>query len=45
MKEVAETMRTRLELAELPPPDPLTFLRDLLTLAERYSRGAAPGAD
>jgi uncharacterized RDD family membrane protein YckC len=40
LNEVAETMRTRLELAELPYPDPLVFLRDLLTQAERYSRGA-----
>jgi hypothetical protein len=29
----------------LPSSDPLTFLRDLLTLAERYSRGAARGTD
>jgi uncharacterized RDD family membrane protein YckC len=40
LNEVAETMRARLELAELPSPDPLIFLRDLLTVAERYSRGA-----
>jgi hypothetical protein len=33
-------MRARLELAELPSPDPLIFLRDLLMVAERYSRGA-----
>ena len=45
VKEVAETMRTRLEIAELPSADALTFLRDLLTLAERYSRGAAPNID
>ncbi len=45
VKEVAETMRARLELAELPSSDPLSFLRELLALAERYSRGAAPGAD
>jgi uncharacterized RDD family membrane protein YckC len=38
LNEVAETMRTRLELVELPHPDPLVFLRDLLTVAERYSR-------
>lgn len=38
--EVAETMRARLELTELPSPDPLIFLRDLLTVAERYSRSA-----
>jgi hypothetical protein len=40
LNEVADTMRTRLELADLPHPDPLVFLRDLLTLAERYSHGA-----
>jgi len=40
LNEVADTMRARLELAELPFPDPLIFLRDLLTMAERYSRGA-----
>jgi len=33
-------MRARLELIEVPSPDPLVFLRDLLTAAERYSRGA-----
>ncbi len=38
LNEVADTMRARLELSELPHPDPLVFLRDLLTLAERYSR-------
>ena len=40
LNEVAATMRARLELTELPSPDPFIFLRDLLTLAERYSRGA-----
>ena len=40
LNEVAETMRNRLELAERSYPDPLVFLRDLLTQAERYSRGA-----
>jgi uncharacterized RDD family membrane protein YckC len=40
LNEVADTMRARLELAELPFSDPLIFLRDLLTMAERYSRGA-----
>jgi uncharacterized RDD family membrane protein YckC len=39
LNEVAGTMRARLELEE-PPADPLVFLRDLLTVAERYSRGA-----
>lgn len=36
--EVSETMRTRLGLAQLPSADRLTFLRDLLHLADRYSR-------
>ena len=40
VREVAETMKTRLELAELQPPDPMIFLRELLALAERYQRGA-----
>jgi len=40
LTEVADTMRARLELTEFPHPDPLIFLRDLLTQAERYSRGA-----
>ena len=40
LNEVAETMRARLELTELAPSDPLVFLRDLLTVTERYSRGA-----
>ena len=38
LEEVAETMRTRLELAELPSQDRAAFLRNLLALAERYSR-------
>lgn len=37
--EVAETMRARLELTEVPSGDQLGFLRDLLAFAERYSRG------
>ncbi len=36
--EIAETLRARLELAELPTPDRLAFLRDVMTMAERYSR-------
>jgi len=40
LNEVADTMRVRLELAQLPSPDALIFLRDLLTVAERYSRRA-----
>jgi uncharacterized RDD family membrane protein YckC len=40
LNEVAGTMRARLELAEPAPPDPLIFLRELLMVAERYSRGA-----
>jgi uncharacterized RDD family membrane protein YckC len=40
LNEVADTMRARLEVTDLPPSDPLAFLRDLLTVAERYSRGA-----
>ncbi len=39
LAEVAETMRSRLELAEVPSDDQLGFLRDLLAAAERYSRG------
>jgi hypothetical protein len=39
LNEVADAMRARLELSERPP-DPLVFLRDLLTMAERYSRAA-----
>lgn len=40
LSEVADTMRTRLEFAEPLPSDPLSFLRELLALAERYSRNA-----
>jgi len=40
LQEVAATMRARLEMSDLAPSDPLIFLRDLLTMAERYSRGA-----
>jgi len=40
LAEVAATMRARLDLTGDPPPDPLVFLRDLLTMAERYPRGA-----
>ncbi len=39
LAEVTETMRERLELAEVPANDPLGFLRDILGAAERYSRG------
>jgi len=45
LNEVADTMKTRLQLAELPAPDPAAFLRDLLTMAERYSRGNTPDTD
>ncbi len=38
LAEVAETLRARLELGELPSSDRLAFLRDVLTMAERYSR-------
>lgn len=38
--EVSEAMRTRLGLEELPTPDRLSFLRELLQVAERYSRKA-----
>jgi uncharacterized RDD family membrane protein YckC len=38
LNQVADTMRVRLELTDLPVADPLTFLRDLMSLAERYSR-------
>ncbi|HUY28344.1 MAG TPA: RDD family protein [Candidatus Binataceae bacterium] len=37
--EVIETLRARLEIAELPPGDHLEFLRDLLAAADRHSRG------
>ncbi|MGH7246716.1 MAG: RDD family protein [Pseudomonadota bacterium] len=39
LAEVTETMRVRLEIAEIPANDQLGFLRDLLRAAERYSRG------
>lgn len=38
LAEVAETLRVRLELEELPSSDRLAFLRDVLTTDERYSR-------
>lgn len=38
--EVCDTMRARLGLDELPTTDHLSFLRELLQLAERYSRSA-----
>jgi uncharacterized RDD family membrane protein YckC len=38
LAEVAETMRARLAMAELPNHDPRAFLRDVLALAERYAR-------
>jgi len=37
--EVSETLRQRLELAEMPGRDRRKFLLDLLALAERHSRG------
>jgi uncharacterized RDD family membrane protein YckC len=40
LTEVAATMRARLDISDVAPSDPLIFLRDLLTMAERYSRGA-----
>jgi uncharacterized RDD family membrane protein YckC len=40
LEEVAATMRARLDVADDPPTDPLIFLRDLLTMAERYPRSA-----
>ena len=36
--EVAQALRQRLELSEIPHADPRQFLHDLLTIAERYSR-------
>jgi len=39
--EVAETLRTRMELDALPSPDRIAFLRSVLTMAERYSRSAS----
>jgi len=41
LTEVSETLRQRLELTELPRPDRQEFLRDLLAIAERYSRDDA----
>ena len=38
LAEVTESLRQRLELAELPRSDRREFLRDLLAVAERYSR-------
>ena len=38
LDEVAETVRARLELGELPGGDKLAFLRDVLAVAERYTR-------
>lgn len=40
VREVAATMRARLELADPISPDPMIFLRDLLAMAERYSHSA-----
>ncbi len=37
--EVSETLRKRLEIGELPTPDRMTFLRELLGAAERRSGG------
>jgi uncharacterized RDD family membrane protein YckC len=39
--EVTESMRERLELTELPASNRREFLRDLLALAERYTRDEA----
>jgi len=39
--EVAETLRTRMELDALPSPDHIAFLRSVLTMADRYSRSAS----
>jgi uncharacterized RDD family membrane protein YckC len=38
--EVAETVRTRMEIDALPSPDRIAFLHSVLTMAERYSRSA-----
>ena len=38
LAEVTESLRQRLELTELPRSDRQEFLRDLLAIAERYSR-------
>ncbi len=40
LNEVAATMRARLEYVEPPASDPRSFLLELLTVAERYSRRA-----
>jgi len=40
VNEVAEAMKLRLEIAGLQPREPLSFLHELLAVAERYSRGA-----
>jgi hypothetical protein len=34
--EMAETVRTRLEIAEFPSPDRVAFLKDVLAMAERH---------
>jgi uncharacterized RDD family membrane protein YckC len=36
--EVAEALRARMELPELPSTDPFAFLQSVLMMAERYSR-------
>jgi uncharacterized RDD family membrane protein YckC len=36
LEEVAETVRARLEIAELPSPDRVAFLEDVLAIAERH---------
>lgn len=41
IREVADAMRARLEIAEPTPDDARDFLRELLSVAERYSRGRA----
>ncbi|HVN29462.1 MAG TPA: RDD family protein [Candidatus Binataceae bacterium] len=40
LNEVAEAMKARLEIVEQQPTDPEIFLRELLTLAERYAHDA-----
>ncbi|HKN02234.1 MAG TPA: RDD family protein [Candidatus Binataceae bacterium] len=45
LAEVAETMRERLGLAELPDSDHGVFLRNLLATIERSSRTGAPQPD
>ena len=39
--EVAETLRTRMEIDALPSADRIAFLRSVLTMAERHSRSAS----